>query len=1428
MSNRWWGPRSDYKWEEEALQHVRAQMPEAEPYRAWQTFSFAARSGHVPQVDLLIATRAGLFLVEIKSHRGRAVNSGSTWIFRGDDDRTATFENPLFATDLKCKRLREQLEWARDQLPGTRNLRIPYIRPAVFLSSPDLRCLFDDVQKLNVYGRDGLEQQTGLAGIWKGLLGGPPRSNRDVVEPALSKQLHKLLTKIGISGLRKHRKIGPFELAPQSFDAGPTWEDYLATNTALPGDQPRRIRVYLSELSADKEGRDSTRRAARREYLALQGISHEGIVQAEQFSDEHEAGPVVIFRHGADWTRLDHFIAERGADLPIETRVEMVRQLAEALDHAHRRHLYHRALAARSVYVEMDGHYPRLRICDWQVSARPSSGSSGRGAALADAGATGGTLSGLGGGTSLAAHLENSTGPYLAPEFGNADAEGTPLDVFGLGALTFLILTAQAPAQDRAALAARLSHQQSLVPSGMSDAITPTMDQLVRGATDVQPVERHETVREFLDWLEQVEEEITAPDEAEAPDLLDAVKGTVVQGWRVVRILGKGSTAKALLVERDGHEQVLKVALSEASRERLEREAAQLRRLQEPHIVRWIDGPMEIGPRHVLVLEQAGQRTLSQFLRSQGRLTIDELENLGRHLFRAVAYLEEEGVWHRDIKPDNLAIKELPKKGRRLVLFDFSLAGATVRDTGVGTPPYLDPFLGTERRPEYDAAAERYAMAVTLHEMASTELPSWGDGVAAPNLLDASEEVPQLAEDGFDPLLRERLVAFFDKALHRDAAKRHASLREMEYAWLEVFRGLDESSSTTTGQTVHRRSDDPEPTGTTIHAETPLMVAGLSARAKSIALQQLQVATIGELSKVPSARIQRLRGVGLGPRNELVKRAREWRQQLAIAEKLGDAGGGRAATSAVDPAVLNLDEVAAQIVPKDVGRNSTEVRVIKVVLGLPDDGEPAPVPPWSSQAAVAAELDLSQPHVARLLGNARKRWIKSVPAVTALRGTVLELLQAHGRVMEAHRLAAALLAERGSELDDPAARRALAGACLRAAVEAEEHLDNPRLARRRAGDRVLIAAVAEEDPSAPVEEELLDYAVELGAHADDIVDLPDAAPLPGTASVLDALHGVTRPEGMPPLSDLDLVSLAADASRNAAMTPRLELYPRDLAPRKALQLAQAASFLGPPGLRPAELRDRVLARFPEITALPEPDELRAILQRDLNVTVHVTPDPDGENRFVLRGRSMLTPLTARGVPGMKTRVGTASPSAETWARLAGAAEEGGFLAVKAWMDESTSVLDVLTAMPEVTAINVARTFLTTLRAIVEERGKPRWETVLAADSPTASPAARVGFEKLVADVWQRIEEEVRAAPETVLLHDATPLARYPGGMELLIRLKLAAQAPDEGPHGLWLFCPMTDPAGEATLDHTVVRAMGENEQLAVPGGFALQDTRSAQ
>ena len=257
---------------------------------------------------------------------------------------------------------------------------------------------------------------------------------------------------------------------------------------------------------------------------------------------------------------------------------------------------------------------------------------------------------------------------------------------------------------------------------------------------------------------------------------------------------------------------------------------------------------------------------------------------------------------------------------------------------------------------------------------------------------------------------------------------------------------------------------------------------------------------------------------------------------------------------------------------------------------------------------MAKEAGISQPHVGTLLAKARTRWTKSVRAVTALRTTVLELLNQHGRVMEVGQLAAALLAARGSEMDDPAVRLALAEACVRAAVETEEHLENPRLARRRSAGQVLVATVAEDDPTAPTRGGTARHAVALGKCADHIVELPDAAPLPSPAAVRETLAAVARPEGMPPLSDTDLVSLAAAASQNAAATARLELYPRDLDAEEG------------PAARPGDRLSR-LARdhagtaprsgagaLPEADqACPQPGQLRRLLEQ-MGYDVQVVQD----------------------------------------------------------------------------------------------------------------------------------------------------------------------------------------------------------------------------
>ena len=100
------------------------------------------------------------------------------------------------------------------------------------------------------------------------------------------------------------------------------------------------------------------------------------------------------------------------------------------------------------------------------------------------------------------------------------------------------------------------------------------MDDLVRNATALYPADRTESVRDFLVDLDKVEEELTAPDREPAVDPLTAGKGDEIEGWTVERVLGKGSTSRALLVKRGEQLRVFKVALNDSAAARLTREAA--------------------------------------------------------------------------------------------------------------------------------------------------------------------------------------------------------------------------------------------------------------------------------------------------------------------------------------------------------------------------------------------------------------------------------------------------------------------------------------------------------------------------------------------------------------------------------------------------------------------------------------------------------------------------------------------------------------------------------------------------------------------------------------------------------------------------------------------------------------------------------------
>ncbi len=209
------------------------------------------------------------------------------------------------------------------------------------------------------------------------------------------------------------------------------------------------------------------------------------------------------------------------------------------------------------------------------------------------------------------------------------------------------------------------------------------------------------------------------------------------------------------------------MALGGEADPRLRDEARMLAGLRHPGVVQLFD-EVELAGRPVLVEALAGQsvagRRVVATLRRNGTPGIEFLQRWGADLLDALRYLEREGRSHRDIKPDNLGVTEVgANREQHLVLFDFSLAAAPSSDILGRYAAVPRALPGRSHDPgQWDLAAERYAAAVTLYEMATGETPRWGDGRSDPAFTTAEVTLDPLL---FDPAVRDPLEPFFARAL---------------------------------------------------------------------------------------------------------------------------------------------------------------------------------------------------------------------------------------------------------------------------------------------------------------------------------------------------------------------------------------------------------------------------------------------------------------------------------------------------------------------------------------------------------------------------------------------------------------------------------------------------------------------------------------
>jgi serine/threonine protein kinase len=157
--------------------------------------------------------------------------------------------------------------------------------------------------------------------------------------------------------------------------------------------------------------------------------------------------------------------------------------------------------------------------------------------------------------------------------------------------------------------------------------------------------------------------------------------------------------------------------------ERFVQEAFRLAKCSHPHVIR-VDDVCKEGELWCMVMEYITGGNLEFLVKKKGGLSEHEAVRYISQVGSALAYIHQQGILHRDVKPAN--IMRRPEKNEA-VLIDFGLARDFIEDkTQIHTNSRTEGFAPLE---QYQRSAKRgcytdvYALAATLYYLVTVQIP---------------------------------------------------------------------------------------------------------------------------------------------------------------------------------------------------------------------------------------------------------------------------------------------------------------------------------------------------------------------------------------------------------------------------------------------------------------------------------------------------------------------------------------------------------------------------------------------------------------------------------------------------------------------------------------------------------------------------------
>ncbi|TFG83960.1 MAG: Stk1 family PASTA domain-containing Ser/Thr kinase [Erysipelotrichales bacterium] len=259
--------------------------------------------------------------------------------------------------------------------------------------------------------------------------------------------------------------------------------------------------------------------------------------------------------------------------------------------------------------------------------------------------------------------------------------------------------------------------------------------------------------------------------------------GMLSNRYMLVQPLGEGGMADVFLaidtlLNREVAVKILRGDLSgdAVALLRFQREANAASALSHPNIVEIYDVGEENG-KHYIIMEYVRGRTLKQLVQQRGAMDKNEALSVMEQLVSAVGVAHKNNIIHRDIKPQNVLVKD----DGTVKITDFGIATAkdavqlTQTDTVMGSVHYLAPELA--RGEVASMQSDIYSLGIVFYELLTGNVPHTGEAAVQIAIKHMREDIPSVRE--FNATIPQSIDNIVIKATVKSKANRYLNCDEL-------------------------------------------------------------------------------------------------------------------------------------------------------------------------------------------------------------------------------------------------------------------------------------------------------------------------------------------------------------------------------------------------------------------------------------------------------------------------------------------------------------------------------------------------------------------------------------------------------------------------------------------------------------------------